>query len=172
MGKKNLLLACGNSRVKNIYLGSPGWEGELVTLDMNPNCGADFVHNLEERPLPFPDEEFDEIHCYNAMEHWGQQGDWKAWFDEMSEYHRLLKWGGLFACLVPIGADALADPGHTRFFHPNYFGFLRQSFYEENIKSGACVTDYRWYWKHNFNIVLLQNQDNHHLGVLLRKEKP
>jgi SAM-dependent methyltransferase len=169
---KSLLLACGNARGKYVHLDAqPEWTGKLVTCDMNPNCGADVVWDLTKRPLPFQDEEFDEIGCYNAMEHWGHQGDWRDWFDEMAEYHRMLKWGGLFSCLVPIGQDALADPGHTRFIHPNYFGFLSQKFYVENLNKGACVTDYRWHWKLNFTVVYMSTQGNHHLGIILRKEK-
>ena len=138
---------------------------------MNPNCGATIVHDLEVRPLPFADAEFDEIHAYDCLEHWGRQGDWRAWFDEMGEYHRLLKPGGEFVALVPQGQDALADPGHTRFFSGNHFAFLSQAWYEEQIAAGRPVTDYRWYWKKDFNIRSFQFEGNpaHHLAAVLQK---
>ena len=165
----SLLIGCGNSRVKQIQPdGSPEWSGELVTLDMDPNCGADVVWDMESRPLPFDDESFDEIGAYNVMEHWGRQGDWRGWFDEATEYHRILKPGGTMGIVVPVGEDALADPGHTRFFQQNYFGFLNQEFYAENLGNGACVTDYRWYWTLNFDIVLIE-QSSSHLSVMLQK---
>lgn len=136
---------------------------------MDPNCGADIVWNLEQRPLPFEDDTFDEIGAYDVLEHWGTQGDWRAYFDEFAEYWRILKPGGLMGIIVPINKDALADPGHTRFFHQNYFAFLNQQFYADNIANGTACTDYRWYWKRNFEIVVMKNDNAHHLAVILRK---
>lgn len=167
--RKNLLLGAGNSRRKRVaWKNDPEWRGELVTLDMNPNCGADVVHDLEQRPLPFPDETFDELAAYDVLEHIGWQGDWKGFFDEFAEYWRLLKPGGIFGIIVPQAEDMLADPGHTRFFHSNHFGFLRQAWYEENLKENRPVTDYRWYWRHNFEIAFMKD-DGHHLSVILEK---
>src|SRR5690242_13022137 len=101
---RSLLLGCGNSRVKKLWRQSesPDWKGDLTTLDMNPNCGADVVHDLEQRPLPFPDETFDELAAYDVLEHIGRQGDWKGFFDEFAEYWRILKPGGDFGIVVPV----------------------------------------------------------------------
>ena len=165
-----LLLGCGHARDKRIYLGNDcEWNGELTTIDMNPNCGADVVHDLEQRPLPFSDDSFDEIHAYDVLEHLGRQGDWRGWFDECAEYWRILKMGGTMASVVPINADALADPGHTRFFSPEMFGFLQQDMYRINLEQGRMMTDYRWYWKHNFNVITLEKMGNHHLACAMIK---
>jgi SAM-dependent methyltransferase len=169
---RNLLIGAGHNHRKRLYHPSePDWIGELTTLDMNPNCGASLVWDMENRPLPFEDARFDEIHAYDCIEHWGRQGDWRGWFDEMAEYHRLLKPGGTMAIVVPLGADYFADPGHTRFFEPNYFYFLNQAWYAQRLAAGAQVTDYRWYWKLNFEIPYMQPAGDpaHHLAVLLRK---
>lgn len=167
---KSLLLGAGNSRVKKLAPSSaPDWKGRLVTVDMNPNCGADLVWDLENRPLPFDDETFDEVAAYDVLEHIGKQGDWKGFFDEFAEYWRILKPGGEFGIIVPINRDALADMGHTRFFHRNYFGFLSQKFYDTNLERGAPVTDYRWYWRRNFEITHMHTEGDHHLCVILQK---
>ena len=68
-----------------------------------------------------------------------------------------------------MGEDSLADPGHTRFFQANYFGFLSQTFYSRNLQLGTSCTDYRWFWKKDFDVVCLDQSSTHHLGVILRK---
>lgn len=169
--RKILLLGAGNDRRKKVYVPptTEDWNGEIVTLDMNPNCGADVVWDLDKRPLPFEDEAFDEMAAYDVLEHLGRQGDWRGFFDEFAEYWRILKPEGTFGIIVPIGDDALSDPGHTRFLSATQFGFLSQNFYEKNIETGAPVTDYRWYWKRNFNLDFYEEVDGHHLGLILRK---
>lgn len=148
---------------------APGWAGDLVSLDMNPDCGADVVWDLESRPLPFDANTFDEMGAFDVLEHIGRCGDWRAYFDEFAEYWRILKPGGLFYIIVPTGGDHFADPGHTRFFHLNWFGFLSQDFYRQALEKGQPVTDYRWYWKHNFEIARFEHAGDHHLCVILRK---
>jgi len=168
--QKSLLLGCGNDRTKKVWLGDQKeWTGKLVTLDMNPHCDADVHWDLEKMPLPFEDEEFDELAAYDVLEHQGRQGDWRGWFDEMAEYWRILKPQGLFGIIVPIGQDALADPGHTRFFHQNHFGFLVREFYVKNVDKGTQFTDYRWYIERYWELLHLQQHENHHLSVILRK---
>ncbi len=167
----SLLIGAGNSRVKKVSIvGEEAWTGELVTLDMNNACGADIVWDLENRPLPFKDEEFDEIGAYDVLEHIGRQGDWRGWFDEMAEYHRILKPGGKFGIMVPVGEDRFADPGHTRFFGFNHFMFLNQKFYADAIAMGTACTDYRWYWKKNFNVLGGQELEAHHITVVMQKD--
>jgi hypothetical protein len=75
-----LLIGCGNSRKKKLNgpLG-PGWS-TLVTLDIDPGCEPDVVHDIGVLPLPFRDDMFDEIHAYDVLEHSGVQGDWKFFF--------------------------------------------------------------------------------------------
>jgi len=166
----SLLLGCGNSRIKKLRPeGRENWVQPLVTMDMNPDCGADYVWDLEKRPLPFPDDTFDEMAAYDVLEHIGKQGDWKGFFDEFAEYWRILKPGGMFGIIVPIERDMLADPGHTRFFHSNHFGFLRQNFYAENLAEGRAVTDYRWFWKRNFELAHYEQIGDHHMAVMLVK---
>ncbi len=181
---RSLLLGCGNSREKKVRIdGNPEWKGELTTLDMNANCGADILFDLSILPraalpasvdgarhhLPFANETFDELGAYDVLEHWGSQGDWRGWFTEFAEYHRILKPGGQFGIIVPIGDDAFADPGHTRFIHLNHFKMLNQKWYVDRLAAGAPVTDYRTYWALNFEILYLQVIGDHHIAAVLEK---
>lgn len=144
---------------KGLILGS-GFSGyssfkktKNITVDINIDCKPDLIWDLNERPLPFKDNEFDIIYAFEVLEHLGRQGDWKGFFDEFGEYHRILKKLGLMIITVPTKDNNcfLSEPGHTRVLEPITFNFLSQDFYKEQIKESRCVTDYRYYWNKNFN---------------------
>lgn len=145
------------------------WVQPLITMDMGTDCGADVIWDLDNRPLPFEDNYFDEMGAYDVLEHLGRCGDWRGFFDEFSEYHRILKPGGTFGIIVPIGRDAFADPGHTRFFETTWFAFLSQKEIARNMSEGRPMTDYRWYWKKDFDILHLAQDGDHHLCIILQK---
>ena len=171
---QTLLLGCGNSRERKIIYDDLSTSfDDLTTIDMNPDCNPDILMDLNtlstiRKALPFEDGCFDEIAAYDFLEHIGEQGDWRGFFNEFAEYHRVLKPGGIMGILVPVGPDALADPGHKRFFSNSHFCFLSQKFYAEALGKGDAVTDYRWYWKKDFRVKFLEN-NGHHIGCLLEK---
>ena len=82
-----LLVGCGNSRIKKLGFGKLAWK-ELVTIDHDPNCGADIIHNLDETPWPVDDNAFDEVHAYEVLEHLGTQGDYRSFFAHFYEIWR------------------------------------------------------------------------------------
>lgn len=145
------------------------WSRPLVTCDMDPSCGPDVLLDLDGNNLPFQDDSFDEIGAYDILEHLGRQGDWRGFFDEFSEYWRVLKPGGHMSVLVPVGADALADPGHTRFFSEESFHFLDQDNYNEAHDAGTCMTDYRWYYKRSFKLRYMDRVGGHHIAAIIEK---
>lgn len=172
---RSLLIGCGKNLTKQIQIdGNPEWTGKLTTMDINPNIGADVVFDMEivanGGRLPFDDNTMSEVGAFNCIEHWGRQGDFRGFFWEMGEYWRILKPGGMMSILVPIGADAFADPGHTRFFSKNHFGFLNQEFYSRQVILDTCFTDYRgWAWTKNFDVVYMEEHGGHHIAVVLKK---
>ena len=152
-----LLLGRGNfpvRRIRNNREAEDFSDVNLTTIDINPDLKPDILMDLnilsEGGRLPFDDCSFDEIHAYDVLEHLGRFGDWRGYFTEFKEYHRVLRNNGCMYIVVPINQDALADVGHSRLFHGNHFAFLNQKFYELNNKQCTCATDYRWYWKENF----------------------
>ena len=87
--KKELLIGCGSNHEKKIvYDGINDWSN-LITLDYNKDHNPDICWDLLSLPLPFKDQEFDEIHAYEVLEHLGQQGDYKLFFAQFSEFWRL-----------------------------------------------------------------------------------
>ena len=157
---RTLNLGCGERKVRL---------NNEVGLDIKKPC--DVLWDLNKHPLPFKDEEFDEIYAFHVLEHFGKQGDWKFFFEEWSEYYRILKPGGLFKGCVPYFKSvwALGDPGHTRIFPDTYFIFLSQAAYEDQVgKTG--MADYRDVWKGNFKVMYAKCNDGKAFEFTLQKE--
>ena len=131
----------------------------LTTLDINGDHNPDVVWDLNNKPFPFEDNSFNEIHAYEVLEHIGTQGDYKAFFEEFSEYWRILKPGGiLFGTSPSINSPWLwGDPGHTRVISPQVFTFLSQQEYTRQVGKTA-ITDYRFMYKADFQIGFQQTQ--------------
>jgi SAM-dependent methyltransferase len=129
--------------------GETEWQ-ELVTLDRNPDCKPDVVHDLEYLPYPFQDNEFDEIHAYGVLEHLSDQGDYKSFFAQFSEFYRILKPEGLLFAIVPndMHAQQWGDPSHRRAINAVTLEFLNQANYEQCGQT--LMTDFRDCYKANF----------------------
>lgn len=141
-----LLAGCGNSsdkRVRGMTGARDFSDGDLVRWDNDPDCKPDVLHDMESFPYPFKDEEFDEIHAYECLEHCGSQGDAKFFFGQFAEFYRIMKPGGLMIISVPMWNSAMAwgVPDHKRVLPPEVFGFLDQDYYKNVGKPG--FGDYR-----------------------------
>jgi len=161
-----LLIGCGNSRVKKLTLDSFEWDG-LVTMDHDPNCGADIQHDLDCYPWPIEDESFDAIHAYCVLEHLGTQGDYRSFFALFSEAYRILRPDGLFYAICPSRQSVWAwgDPSHTRIISRESLIFLDQSEYERQVGKTA-MTDFRWLWKGDFRAEAAEDDGNDFKFVL------
>lgn len=155
---RELLIGCGNSRRKKMDPSQSFKWDELVTIDHDPNCGADVVHDLEVYPWPFDDNEFDACHAYCVLEHLGRQGDYKSFFATFAEIYRILKPGGHLFAVVPSRTDKWlwGDPSHTRVIQPESLVFLSQKQYAEQV-GVTPMTDFRWLWKDDFEVVGMQD---------------
>jgi SAM-dependent methyltransferase len=170
--KRELLIGCGNNRDKKVHgtWTTPEWS-ELTTLDIDAGVNPDVVHDLNQLPYPFEDNQFDEIHAYEVLEHCGQQGDWRFFFAQFSEFWRILKPDGLFVATVPMWDSpwAWGDPGHTRVITRGSLIFLDQ---REYLQVGtSAMTDYRSVWKGDFQGFAAIEKE-HSFGFILKCVKP
>lgn len=165
---RELLLGCGKDRDKRISIDDRKTWNSVITLDFDESVNPDVVHDLNNLPYPFRDEDFNEIHAYEVLEHCGTQGDWQFFFDQFAEFWRILKPGGLlyFTCPSWDSVHAWGDPGHTRIINEGTIAFLVQENYETE---NTPMTDYRFYWKHDFE-PLIATHRNERFIVCLRKK--
>jgi len=167
-----LLLGCGNSRIKRVGLNGRETWIDLTTLDSNPDVAPDVVHDLEVLPYPFADSRFEEIHAYHVLEHCGRQGDWKYFFAQWSELWRIMKPGGLFCGIVPHYSSpwAWGDPSHTRIVAVENFTFLDQSQYADCGKTS--MTDFRPWYKANWKLLHQEVSNDLQQMFVLQAIKP
>lgn len=165
---KELVIGSGNCTEKKIF--NPNVGNAYVNptyLDIDERASPDVLWDLNIRPLPFENEEFDEIHAYEVLEHVGRQGDWKGFFEEFSEYSRILKVGGRMYCTCPsIKSPWLwGDPGHTRVINDCTIVFLSQAEYEKQVGKTA-MTDYRSIYTGNLEPIHTEDDGENFFFVL------
>jgi hypothetical protein len=162
-----LLIGAGHDRRRKVSLGSgkQDWT-ELYTLDINPDANPDILHDLEWIPYPIADNDFDEIHAYEVLEHMGKQGDWRFFFAQFDEFARILKPNGLLFTTSPAsGPWVWGDPGHTRYMGPEVYLFLDRSIYEQQLGTTA-MTDYRRCFTSNWQRLVIDDQQDKCIAVL------
>ena len=128
-----------------------GW----VNLDSIKLPGVDVVHDIEKLPLPFRNEEFDEILCRDILEH-------IEYTPVLKDLHRILKPGGKIIIQVPhfTSKNNFLDPTHKKRFSIYTFDIFVENtplfkkrdyyfdFYFSKISSVKITFDHssRWFF--------------------------
>jgi len=167
-----LLIGAGSAREKNISLkGREQWK-DLITLDNNPHHKPEVLWDLTRLPLPFEDNQFDEIHAYEVLEHTGTQGDYRFFFAQFSEFWRILKPDGRLFGTCPHWRSVWAwgDPSHTRVIQKEQFVFLNQQEYKNQVGK-TPLSDFRYIYKADFEVDMVKETEDQ-LLFALRAVKP
>jgi SAM-dependent methyltransferase len=103
-------------------------ESEWIDLDCINLPGVDVVHDLE-WPLPFKDNQFEEVYASHILEHINK------FVQLMEELHRVCKPEAKIRIIVPYFASASAfqDPTHVRFFTLKTFNYFLPDNYNNFI---------------------------------------
>lgn len=88
-----------------------------VGMDVNPRTHADVIHDLDQLPYPFGDDEFDEVIGRHVIEHVREP------MAVMAELHRITRPGGLIKLVAPhwTNPDFATDLTHRN--HLNSYSF-------------------------------------------------
>lgn len=147
---KALMLGAGHSPLARKLSITEEPVTQWVSLDMNPECNPDVLFNLSRierrwlNRLPFDNEEFNEIHAYDVLEHYGRQGHYIGFFRGFRELWRILKPRGVLYGICPrFDVDwAWGDPGHTRVITTGTLSYLTREMYDYKLGE-LPQTDYR-----------------------------
>lgn len=99
-------IGCGTNK-------SPG----AIGMDVNPRTNADVIHDLDDLPYPFADDQFDEIIGRHVIEHVRDP------MSVMIELHRITRAGGIIKLVAPhwTNPDWSTDLTHRN--HLNSYSF-------------------------------------------------
>jgi SAM-dependent methyltransferase len=106
---KILDIGCGPNNQKN-----------TIGLDIVQHGNVDIIHDLNMFPYPFDDNEFDEVICYNVLEHLDNV------IKTMEEVHRISKPNSTVRITVPTPSsfDLWNDFTHKRAFTSKCFDYF------------------------------------------------
>jgi SAM-dependent methyltransferase len=127
-GIKSLDIGCGRSKTSG-----------CTGIDRVRLPGVDIVHDLDQFPWPFPDDEFSIIYANHFLEHVGHI------LETLAEIHRICMPGGRLIIRVPHYAS---DNFHTDLTHKVAFGYRSFDHFSINGK-----TAYDFYVPFKFEIL-------------------
>jgi SAM-dependent methyltransferase len=105
-GARVLDIGCGTNKI-------PG----AIGMDVNPRSAADVIHDLDDLPYPFSDNQFDEVIGRHVIEHVRDP------MAVVTELHRITRPGGLVKLIAPhwTNPDFATDLTHRN--HLNSYSF-------------------------------------------------
>ncbi|MCX6666304.1 MAG: methyltransferase domain-containing protein, partial [Euryarchaeota archaeon] len=109
---------------------------KAIGVDINKNCDADIIHDLNIFPYPFKDNEFDDILCDNVIEHL------ENITRVLEELWRISKNGTMITIYGPYFRSkwAFTDSTHKHFFAVESFSFFDPNHIHNKLYKRSEVT--------------------------------
>lgn len=109
-------------------------------MDVVKIPGVDVVHDIQELPLPFKNEEFEEILCNDVFEHLTD------YIPVLKDLYRILKGGGKLTVRVPhfTSRNNFVDPTHKKLFSSYTFDFFAANSLFSKAKERGYYFDFRF----------------------------
>jgi len=110
--------------MKKLNMGCGPYTKEgYVNLDAKKLSGVDIIHDLNEYPYPFKDDEFGEVLCHHVLEHLDDI------VQPLEEIWRITRHGARIMIEVPSfpGIGAVVDPTHKSFYTFGTFDYFTES---------------------------------------------
>jgi len=142
---KKLNLGSGDKRING-----------FLNIDKFRTFNPDIVHDLEEFPYPFNENEIDEIKLIHVLEHIGKDPD--TYINIIKELYRICINGALIHIIVPHPRhdDFLSDPTHVRPITTTGLMLFDREINEKWIEKGAANTPLAII--HNVNFKIIKNE--------------
>ena len=124
-----------------------------VNLDSFQKCNPDVLHDIENIPLPFDDNIFDEILIKHVLEHIGQS--FSVFSAVMKDLYRISKPNARITIQVPNykHISFWADPTHVRAFDEFTFKMMSKRKNDEWIKNNANYTMLSYLMEVDFELI-------------------
>ena len=139
----------GNKQMNILELG-PGIHRSgdtTVAIDKCSLANAEIIRDFSKRGIPFNNNEFDEVRCYDVIEHIEDYEDLIFTFNEI---YRVLKPNGIFHFTTPNGVNAgFSHITHHRVFFAGSFEYLRNNGsaeFEYMSKSDGIKCNFKITW--------------------------
>jgi SAM-dependent methyltransferase len=129
---------------KKLNLGSGKAKREgYINVDINPALRPDLVHNLDNFPYPFKENEFDEIVLDHVVEHLENP------LATLEELHRISKNDGKIILKCPHFSCAWLHPGHKSAISTYLFDFFDENHPEKYGQASFEVEKINLFWIRN-----------------------
>lgn len=136
-------------KVLEIGIGTRGQPDTTVSIDKSSFSNADIIRDVAKRGLPFEDNTFDKVYCYEMLEH---IEDYEDLIFTINEIWRVLKPFAIWSFSVPIGANGMMHITHHRVFYKESFEYYKTDLpedYEYMRKSDGIVARFAMSWIDN-----------------------
>jgi len=112
---------------------------DVINVDWHPFPGVNVLHDIDQTPWPFDDDQFSDVRAVHVFEHLTNP------LGFMSEAHRVLEVGGTLRLFVPHyqSENSFTDPTHVRHCTLRTWDYwcVGTQLHNESVYAGDAIFD-------------------------------